>query len=251
MRQRPELAAASTWTIEIDDEGVEIGRNEPCGEPAYVAWEFFRRSNFYHPTVIMRADAFAAVGVYDETMPHAEDYDLFARMVMAGMKLAVLERHLLSYRRGSGSITQVLRGSQVAFASGVRERYHKHWLHDAPDAASLQTAAAFMGWKPFDWATLEVALPLLRAQRNHVWPAANARARAAIDRTLLDAVRRRADEALRDTPSAAARLARFAMTLPGQRTRRLWWNLLTRAGAARFGRWRRGMRTSSKSPADK
>ena len=241
MRSRPELAAAATWTTEVDDDGVATGRCEPCGEHAYVAWEFFRRSVFYHPTVMMRADALRAVGGYDESMPFAQDYDLFSRLVTSGRELAILERPLVQYRRGAGSITQTRRAEQAALAGRVRERYQRHWLGEAVPAAAAVAAAAFMGWGEFDWSAAALALPLLRLQYRAVRPAAGERAGRAIDESLLAALRRRADAALAESPWAAARVAALAMSLPQQRFERAWWGTMLKSARAGLGRWRRGI----------
>lgn len=52
----------------------------------------------YHPTVIMRKKSILAVQGYSSSAPYAEDYDLWERMLYAGMRFANLKEILLRYR---------------------------------------------------------------------------------------------------------------------------------------------------------
>jgi len=65
--------------------------------PADHARERFVESPLAHPSVMMRAEAAAAVGGYRER-PWAEDYDLWLRLVEAGRGLAKVNRTLLAWR---------------------------------------------------------------------------------------------------------------------------------------------------------
>jgi glycosyltransferase involved in cell wall biosynthesis len=63
-----------------------------------------RRNWFLHSSVMMRKEAFRAVGGYDEQFKYALDYDLFLRLSMR-YKLANLEDPLCLWRVRSDSVT--------------------------------------------------------------------------------------------------------------------------------------------------
>lgn len=79
-----------------------------------------------HPTVLMRRDAYFAVGGYRETFPGAEDYDLWLRMADR-YDLGNLEDTLLYYRikpgqRDAGAIEKQLRSILAAQATAKARR---------------------------------------------------------------------------------------------------------------------------------
>lgn len=65
--------------------------------PASVAREMFVESPVCHPAVMMRRDALAAVGGYQDP-PWTEDYDLWLRLHLAGHRFRVLPEVLHTWR---------------------------------------------------------------------------------------------------------------------------------------------------------
>jgi len=72
--------------------------------PADHARELFVESPLAHPSVLLRADAVAAVGGYRECS-WAEDYDLWLRLAAAGWELAKLNTPLLAWRQTEGRLS--------------------------------------------------------------------------------------------------------------------------------------------------
>ena len=96
---RPGLIALGTWVRFIDASGRVTGPGEgsPVGEAA-VANAFVEGTGFVaHPTLMMRREAFEAVGGYRAAYLHAEDLDLLYRLSFAGT-IDNLPEHLLDYR---------------------------------------------------------------------------------------------------------------------------------------------------------
>ena len=56
-------------------------------------WNFF-----VHPTALIRKSSFDLVGGYNENYIRAQDWDLWKRMISAGMKLEIVRHVLLDYR---------------------------------------------------------------------------------------------------------------------------------------------------------
>lgn len=96
---RSGLIALGTWVRFIDASGRVTGTGEgsPVGEAA-VANAFVEGTGFVaHPTLMMRREAFEAVGGYRAAYLHAEDLDLLYRLSFAGT-IDNLPEHLLDYR---------------------------------------------------------------------------------------------------------------------------------------------------------
>ena len=65
-----------------------------------------------HPTVMMRRDAVLKAGGYRKAFSHAEDYDLWLRMIESGYAIVNLPQPLLNYREHGANVSQVYRGAQ-------------------------------------------------------------------------------------------------------------------------------------------
>lgn len=99
------------------------------------ARELFVESPLAHPSVLLRADAVAAVGGYRDR-GWAEDYDLWLRLAAAGRHLAKVPDTLLAWRHGPGrhSLTSP-RYHRRAFL-----RARAHYLARHPVLAGGRTA---------------------------------------------------------------------------------------------------------------
>ena len=53
----------------------------PSSDPGFVAWAMLFSCSLSHPSVMFRRSAIEEVGGYDETITHAEDYDLWVRLL--------------------------------------------------------------------------------------------------------------------------------------------------------------------------
>ena len=110
LRSDPSLGAVGTQ--------VETVGAEPAGEGLrrYVRWQnalltpedhardLFVESPLCHPSVVMRREAYDAVGGYRDP-PWAEDYDLWLRLSAGGFGLAKVPRVLLSWRHRPDRLT--------------------------------------------------------------------------------------------------------------------------------------------------
>jgi hypothetical protein len=86
----------------VDDEAVTVGRRTPpIGEATIQRYARFH-DPFNHPTVVYRKAAVRRAGGY-RAVGLMEDYWLFARMLMAGAKVANLPEPLVKYRVGAGA----------------------------------------------------------------------------------------------------------------------------------------------------
>ena len=91
----PRVTVLGTWVTSIDENGREIGPDHTPTDPASLAWEFCWDCPLYHPTVMMRPGPIRALGGYDQRYWTAQDYDLWTRALMAGLRIDNLAEPLL------------------------------------------------------------------------------------------------------------------------------------------------------------
>lgn len=85
-----------------DDPDVEVGRRTPPTDPAEILARARFADPFNHPTVVFRRGLVRAVGGYGD-FALMEDYLLWARMIMAGARVANVAEPLVRYRIGAGA----------------------------------------------------------------------------------------------------------------------------------------------------
>lgn len=101
-------------------------------DPDAIAAQRFVESPLAHPSVLMRRDAVERVGGYRDA-PWAEDYDLWLRMLDAGMRIAKVPDALLDWRDGPARLTRTdgrysedsflrCKAHYIARLAAVRER---------------------------------------------------------------------------------------------------------------------------------
>lgn len=103
----------------VDTDGGHV-RFEPALEnDADLRRELFVRNPLGHGTTMIRASALDAVGGYESTFAHAEDYDLWVRLATVG-ELAALPEPLYRWRRHDGSTSALHRRAQVASTEQIQ-----------------------------------------------------------------------------------------------------------------------------------
>ncbi len=101
--RRPEVALLGGGIVLVDEQGREVDR-----EPGRASLDLMARNELTHATVVMRAEAFRAIGGY--RLDQAEDYDLWLRLEERHRVAAVAEP-VLRYRLHPGqfSVTELER----------------------------------------------------------------------------------------------------------------------------------------------
>jgi glycosyltransferase involved in cell wall biosynthesis len=113
---RPDLAVLTTDAVEsraglrtpgsyYDVRAFDVGHQEVA----------ILRENFIFGAGAVRADAFRAVGGYRHGARHAEDWDLWLRLLLNGHRAGLIEQPLYEYRRRPESLT----GQRLALAVGI------------------------------------------------------------------------------------------------------------------------------------
>jgi len=101
----PDLTVCGSYVTTIDENGKETGTYSYSPESHRGIMAYLRRGNaFVHPTVMFRKEVFEKAGGYKKFL-HAEDYELWTRMVPKG-KACTITHPLLRYRVHASSITR-------------------------------------------------------------------------------------------------------------------------------------------------
>ena len=107
MVQEPELAVLGSFMRNMDKAGNIIRLREYPLTPKETARYVEKGYPVAHPAVMMRRDAVLKAGGYRKAFPHAEDYDLWLRMIDLGYAIANLPQPLLNHRRHDANVTDV------------------------------------------------------------------------------------------------------------------------------------------------
>ncbi len=107
-------------------------------EDAAIRDQMLARCPFCHPTVLMRAEAVAAAGGYDESLPYAEDWDLWLRLGLQG-RMGNLPAVTLEKSRGGDTLSERWFRPQLAMAGDFARRY----AGDYPGAFRARALHAF------------------------------------------------------------------------------------------------------------
>jgi len=83
-----------------------------------------------HPTIMMKRSALEEVGGYNPDIRYAQDFDLWARMFLAGGKAVVIPATLVQYRQHSCQISQALRKNQACYDYRIVKEYIFSLLDD-------------------------------------------------------------------------------------------------------------------------
>ena len=102
-------------------QSVASGFDENSKEYAAIRRTLIRRNPFVHSSVMLRREAVLRVGGYDETLPVAQDYDLWMRLSRLA-RLANLPEPLVVRRLLPGRVTAVRDAERLGAEARVRWR---------------------------------------------------------------------------------------------------------------------------------
>lgn len=80
LNKNPEIVLVGTGYYEIDASGKIIGRKTPPSSLSELKKILVKYNPFFHASVVIRRKVLEKVGLYDEKMIYAQDYDLWLRI---------------------------------------------------------------------------------------------------------------------------------------------------------------------------
>jgi glycosyltransferase involved in cell wall biosynthesis len=117
------LDLVGTFFEVIDQEGGVLETKNLIEDPIYRLWRLLFHNNYGHGTVLLRKQAVIEVGMYNEALRHAQDYDLWSRL-SGKANTAIVPEVLYSYRMVHESDQTSVKNydSQLLAAIGVSNR---------------------------------------------------------------------------------------------------------------------------------
>jgi glycosyltransferase involved in cell wall biosynthesis len=131
--------------LKIDEEGRVLGRSQPPATDFGIRLRLLNRNAVAHSSAIFQREPVLELGGYDESLPVAQDYDLWCRVAERG-KLANLRTIALKRRQHSDQIGVRSAARQLQIRDRVRLRYCKQVLAQTPTGlrGRLLRAAAWL-----------------------------------------------------------------------------------------------------------
>ena len=127
----PEVLAVGGAIEMIDEHGHSKGRRGyPVGQVAATSG-MLKGCTLAHPAVMMRKEAVQAVGGYRTVFKHAEDYDLWLRLIEHG-PVDNLAEVMIKYRVHPESVTHK-HGASQSLAAGAALVAHRRRVQGLPD----------------------------------------------------------------------------------------------------------------------
>jgi GT2 family glycosyltransferase len=123
MEEDGDLALVGCFFDVVDEHGCLLERKELITDPIYRLWRLQFHNNYGHGSVMFRKEAVKAVGMYNESLRYAQDYDLWSRLSTKSNTKIVPEA-LYCYRMVSnGGQTSVANyDSQLLNAARISDR---------------------------------------------------------------------------------------------------------------------------------
>lgn len=119
------LDLVGSGLVEFGDHPDEIvGTRTPPTDPADIAVRARFADPFNHPTVVYRRDLVRAVGGYSD-FALMEDYLLWAKLLVAGAKVANVAEPLVKYRVGAGAYARRGGWAQLRAELAVQRRFRE------------------------------------------------------------------------------------------------------------------------------
>lgn len=129
--RNPGIAVVGSFVRIVDATGRFKKKKRFPTAPDDVRQELLHKNPICHPSVLMRRQAVASVGGYDERFPLAEDQDLWLRL-SSQFDLANIPEELLEYRDHAGQTTDRRKRRDTYVFSCMVVLKHIFALHDLP-----------------------------------------------------------------------------------------------------------------------
>lgn len=123
LQQNPQIDFCGCNAFHINDDGKTIGKTTLPESYDDVRFFLPYYSTFYHPAIFARAEVLKQ-NAYDKDFLHAEDYELWCRLIFAkGMKGANLKERLLKYRINLQGVSKQNTEKQMENSARIFDRY--------------------------------------------------------------------------------------------------------------------------------
>ena len=129
LEEHPEIAIVGCFAEYFDDEYVYRGKPPIEWQPERIRETFGQINSIINSTALIRRDIFDTLGGYREEYRSADDYDFFARALLAGFSLANIPESLHKIRLHPNSIGSKRSQLQEKLAQQIRQNYNNHFVN--------------------------------------------------------------------------------------------------------------------------
>lgn len=138
MEAHPEVSVLGCRYRTVANDGSILGCSpKALARPQEAMWRLPFGSTLPHPGVIFRKDAVVSAGAYDEDRQHAQDYDLWCRLVRMGHGIANLPDLLLDYRAHPKQVSSVHGHAQRDAAQTIAQQFFSWALGENAPALAV------------------------------------------------------------------------------------------------------------------
>jgi hypothetical protein len=145
----PEVALLGTQYRYMDEAGKSWETDPLPSSPLELRWALLFGTAVIHTSVMLRREGvLETVGLYDETVAYAQDYEYWCR-IAAHFPVATLDAPLVRYRCHKASITSHDRAGQMPALRASRHARMLGWDETSPDEHRLRSeaiSALHAGW---------------------------------------------------------------------------------------------------------
>jgi len=105
--RNPNVVLVACWYKVIDEKGNGLAHRRLPNDGRQLARLLMHDNPICHGSVLMRKEAIEAVGLYDENLRYAQDYDLWLRMLRKGYSFSIVPELLYRYRISPESVAKL------------------------------------------------------------------------------------------------------------------------------------------------
>jgi len=119
----PDVGIVYTWT-QVINENKELLREQNDLIEGKALSEILTSCFIPSPSVMLRKEALFKAGLFDESLPSCQDWDMWTRVLFSGYSCKVCPEYLTYYRKHSGATI----GNSPKAKEGFRLYYKKHFF---------------------------------------------------------------------------------------------------------------------------
>ena len=166
METHPSIGVLGSAVYIINSQGKLLGKTQFPKEHHLIHWALSFYCPMVHPTVMMRKDLIVNEGGYNTEMAHAEDYDLWCRLIRK-TRFANLEDGLLGLRKHHHNISEIHSSVHLQMVLNVHRKHLHEELGENLTFPELE-GIRFRQFESFlqQWETANLILRLYRNWEN-------------------------------------------------------------------------------------
>ena len=164
-----EISAVGSNLIVIDEQDKIIGQRIYPDDSVSIAKKMCMKNVMAHSAVMFKKNDILTVGGYQSEFGTLADYDLWARMILAGYKFYNLQEFLLQYRLHQGATKKYFLKNQLSDTLHIKQKYFrwkKDWNSSAKIRYWLEKILLFMPNKFIYW--LFVKTNIVKTQNSNI-----------------------------------------------------------------------------------